>query len=134
MATKQHTQLTQQHIKFLGEFRNNIVSFLDELIEQFPAEGDLVAVRIFLADQVPIVDIMNTFVKRVLPIKEMAKARDEKFFLENDVLFAQANTSKVSYFKELWSSSMLDEDDRQTIWRWFDLFISIAEKYNKLNV
>ena len=130
MATK---QLTPQHIKLLGEFRNNLVSFLDELIEQFPSEGDLVAARIFLADQVPIVDIMNTFIKRVLPIRDMAKARDEKFFLENDVLFAQASTSKVSYFKELWSSSMLDNDDRQTIWRWFDLFISITDKYNKLN-
>ena len=125
-------QLTHQHIKLLGEFRNNLVSFLDELIEQFPAEGDLVAIRIFLADQVPIVDIMHMFVKRVLPIRDMAKARDEKFFLENDVLFVQASSTKVSYFKELWISSMLDEDDRQTIWRWFDLFINISDKYNKL--
>ena len=127
-------QITQQHIKLLGEFRNNLVSFLDELIEQFPSEGDLVAIRIFLADQVPIVDIMHLFITRVLPIKDMAKARDEKFFLENDVLFVNASTSKVSYFKELWISSMLDNEDRLTIWRWFDLFISISEKYNKITV
>jgi hypothetical protein len=130
MASK---QLTQQHIKVLGEFRTNLVSFLDELIEQFPAEGDLVAARIFLADQVPILDIMNTFIRRVIPIKEMAKLRDDKFFLENEVLFSQASTSKISYFKELWTSKILDDDDRQTIWKWFDLFIGIAEKYIKLN-
>ena len=126
--------MASPQIKILTEFRNSIVSFLDELIEQFPQEGDLVALRIFLADQVPIVDIMSTFTKRVLPIKDMAKARNEKFFLENDVLFERANSDKVSYFKQLWISNMLDDEDRLTIWKWFDLFISLAERYNKLVV
>ncbi len=123
-----------QQIKILGDFKNNIISFLDELIEQFPKEGDLVILRIFLADQIPIVDVMGTFMKRALPIKEMVKTRDEKFFIENDVLFDNVSTSKVSYFKELWVSSKLDAEDRDAIWRWFDLFITFAERYNKLGL
>ena len=119
-------------MKILTDFRTNLVAFLDELIEQFPQEGDLVIVRIFICDQVPIVDIMNTFSKRVIPLKDMVKQRNTKFFLENDVLFDQVNTSKVSYFKELWASDKLDEEDRDTIWRWFDLFVSLAERYQKL--
>ena len=119
-------------MKILTDFRTNLVAFLDELIEQFPHEGDLVIVRIFICDQVPIVDIMNTFSKRVIPLKDMVKQRNTKFFLENDVLFDQVNTSKVSYFKELWASDKLDEEDRDTIWRWFDLFVSLAERYQKL--
>lgn len=119
-------------IKILTEFRSNLVAFLDELIEQFPQEGDLVVLRIFICDQVPIVDIMNTFGARVLPLKDMVKQRNAKFFLENNILFDQVNTSKVSYFKELWSSGKLDDEDRDTIWRWFELFISLAEKYQKL--
>ena len=119
-------------MKILTEFRTNLVAFLDELIEQFPREGDLVILRIFICDQVPIVDIMNTFSKRVLPLKDMVKQRNAKFFLENNVLFEQVNTSKVSYFKELWASDKLDVDDRDAIWRWFDLFVSLSERYQKL--
>ena len=119
-------------MKILTEFRSNLVSLLDELIEQFPQEGDLVVLRIFICDQVPIVDIMGMFSKRVLPLKDMVKQRNASFFLENDVLFDQVNISKVSYFKELWASDKLDAEDRDTIWRWFDLFVSLAERYQKL--
>ena len=119
-------------MKILTEFRTNLVAFLDELIEQFPREGDLVILRIFICDQVPITDIMNTFSKRVLPLKDMVKQRNTNFFLENNVLFDQVNTSKVSYFKELWASDKLDADDRDAIWRWFDLFVSLSERYQKL--
>ena len=119
-------------MKILTDFRTNLVSFLDELIEQFPHEGDLVIVRIFICDQIPITDIMHTFTKKVLPLKDMVKQRNAAFFLENDVLFENLSNTKVSYFKQLWSSNKLDADDRATIWSWFDLFISLAERYQKL--
>ena len=119
-------------MKILTDFRTNLVSFLDELIEQFPQEGDLVIVRIFICDQIPITDIMHTFTKKVLPLKDMVKQRNAAFFLENDVLFENLSNTKVSYFKQLWSSDKLDADDRATIWSWFDLFISLAERYQKL--
>lgn len=119
-------------VKILTEFRTNLVAFLDELIEQFPTEGDLVILRIFICDQVPMLDIMEMFSSRVLPLKDMVKQRNAKFFLENNVLFDNVNTSKVSYFKELWASDKLDEEDRATIWRWFDLFISLADRYQKM--
>jgi len=119
-------------MKILTDFRTNLVLFLDELIEQFPHEGDLVIVRIFICDQIPITDIMHTFTKKVLPLKDMVKQRNAAFFLENDVLFENLSNTKVSYFKQLWSSNKLDADDRATIWSWFDLFISLAERYQKL--
>jgi|APCry1669188879_1035177.scaffolds.fasta_scaffold09741_2 hypothetical protein len=119
-------------MKILTDFRTNLVLFLDELIEQFPQEGDLVIARIFICDQIPITDIMLTFTKKVLPLKDMVKQRNAAFFLENDVLFENLSNTKVSYFKQLWSSNKLDADDRATIWSWFDLFISLAERYQKL--
>lgn len=125
--------MSATQIEILSKFKNSIVAFLDELIEQFPLEGDLVILRIFLSDQVPIMDIMKKFSERALPIKEMVKSRDQSFFIENDVLFSDVNTSKVSYFKELWMSSKLDDEDRDTIWRWFDLFINLAERYSKIS-
>lgn len=115
--------------KILSEFRQKLISFFDELIEQFPEEGDLVVLRIFIGDQVPIIDIMNTFIVKLLPLRNMVKTRDEKFFLENEILFQKIDPTKVSYFKHLWMSDKLDEDDKIVIWKWFDLFVSLVDKY-----
>ena len=35
----------------LQEFKNNLITFFDELIDQFPTEADLVIIRIFLKDR-----------------------------------------------------------------------------------
>ena len=35
-------------LQVLSEFKNGLISFFDELIDQFPKEGDLVMIRIFL--------------------------------------------------------------------------------------
>ena len=48
-------------LQVLSEFKNGLISFFDELIDQFPKEGDLIMIRIFLKDQIPIEQVMNTF-------------------------------------------------------------------------
>lgn len=118
-------------IQILTDFKNNLVNFFDELIEQFPEEGDLVVIRIFLNDQIPIAEIMNTFIVKILPLSDMIKKRDENFFINNNVLFEKLEKNKVSHFKKLWRSDKLDAQDRQVIWRWYDCFLSLAEKYQK---
>ena len=120
-------------IQILIDFKNSLVNFLDELIEQFPEEGDLVVARIFLNDQVPIEQIMNVVITKLLPLKDMVKRKDEDFFINNNVLFEQINKDKVNRFKILWRSDRLDNEDRLVIWRWYELFISLAEKYQKAN-
>jgi hypothetical protein len=44
---------------------------------------------------------------------------------------ASLATEKVNHFKDLWLSDKLDDNDRDIIWKWMDLFISIADKYYK---
>ena len=118
-------------IQILIDFKTSLVNFFDELIEQFPEEGDLVVIRIFLNDQVPIVDVMNTVISKLLPLKELVKKRDESFFINNNVLFDKLDKNKVNHFKNLWRSDKLDVEDRKAIWKWYDLFISLTEKYQK---
>jgi hypothetical protein len=120
-------------LNILTEFKTSLVNFLDELIEQFPDQGDLVVIRIFVNDQVPIVEVMNIVISKILPLKESVKKRDENFFINNNGLFDKLDKSKVNHFKNLWRSDRLDADDRQSIWRWYDLFIYLAEKYQKAN-
>ena len=117
--------------EILSQFKTQIIKFLDEMVEQFPNEGDFVVMRILIKDQYSINDVMNNFIQQVLPLKQMVKDRNDKFFLENNILFEDLDSTKVNHFKTVWRSDFLDDDDRQAMWLWFDLFIKLAEKYQR---
>jgi hypothetical protein len=122
-------------IAILKQFKNSIITFLDELIVQFPEEADLVIFRIFLKDRVPIIDVVTYFVHKILPLKKMVQLRDENFFLNHCSLFKDinkdGNKQKSLHFKKLWRSSSLDKQDKHVVWQWFDSFIFLGERYQK---
>jgi len=113
----------------LLRFKRTIIQFIDDLIDTFPQESDLIIARVFFDDQIPIVSIANGFVVHVLPHKDMILRRNEKFFLENNNIFGMLDNGKVLHFKRLWTSSLLDKDDREVIWRYFDTFITLIDAY-----
>lgn len=123
-------------IEILKQFKNSLISFLDELIVQFPEEGDIVIFRIFVKDRIIISNIVNYFVQKILPLKKMVDERNEDFFLNHCLIFEDINNDtqkhKVNKFKKLWRSNCLDEDDRIVIWKWFDSFMFLSEKYQKI--
>jgi hypothetical protein len=118
-------------IDILKQFKNALISFLDELIVQFPHDPDLVIFRIFLKDRTEIVQLMNFCVHKILPFKDMVKNRNEDFFLNHFTLLELNNSvkNKANRFKKLWRSPSLDSDDKRIVWEWFDSFIYLAEKY-----
>jgi len=122
-------------LQVLIEFKNGLISFFDELIDQFPYEGDLIMIRIFLKDQIPIEDVINIFNNAINKengkLKEMIKKRNENFFLENNI-FDAFSKNKVMHFKKLWRSGSLDEDDKKVIWKWIDSFVYLGDKYIKI--
>ena len=117
--------------QILIDFKNNLIKFFDELAEQFPTEGDLVVIRILLKDKIPITDIMNYFVKEIIPLKPRIKARDDTFFSDSQSLFGMLQPEQAGTFKRIWKSPQLDKEDRMVIWKWTDLFVVLAEKYQK---
>jgi hypothetical protein len=123
----------EKKINIIREFRARLVEFLDELIEQFPHEGEFVIIRIFIKDQVPMADVLGRFIRDLLPFADQVKARDEKFFLNNTLLYTGASVAqnKVNHFKELWLSNQLEKDDREAAWKWMDLLNAIALQYHK---
>lgn len=122
-------------IEILKRFKNAVISFLDELIGQFPEEADLVIFRIFLKDRISIVEIIKYFVMKVLPLKKMIEDRNEDFFLNHCTLMEDINNQKtkgkINHFKKLWRSETLDDEDKEVVWQWFDIFITLSEKYQK---
>ena len=73
----------------LQEFKNNLITFFDELIDQFPTEADLFIIRIFLKDQIAIAKVINIFNNTInkdgQKFKKMIKDRNENFFLESNI-------------------------------------------------
>jgi hypothetical protein len=120
-----------QKISLMYDFRAQLLNFLDELINQFPEESDFIIIRIFMKDQVPVYDVLGRFIRDLLPLKKQVEERNEKFFLENNILYVQNGLAenKVNHFQELWKSEKLDNNDREMIWRWMDLLNSIGGQY-----
>jgi hypothetical protein len=115
----------------LLKFKETLIQFLDELIDQFPKEGDIAIARIFIKDQFPIEVIAKFFITNLLQHKDLVLKKDEKFFLENDVLFSSLRSDKVMYFKKLWLSTQLTNEDKDTIFAWFKTLLEIIDKYNQ---
>ena len=82
-------------IECLTLLKTQMVDFLDELIESFPTEPDFVIFRIFVKDRLPIQDIMEYIVKNLCPLQDMVKNRDEKFFINNNLLFEKFDDKKT---------------------------------------
>lgn len=116
----------------LIEFKKQLTIFFDELIAQFPKEGDLIVIRLFLTNQIAIEDVMDIFIntlnKNDKEFKKMITGRDEVFFLEHDI-FDTISKQKSGHFKKLWSSGQLDKDDKEIMWKWLDTFVYLASKY-----
>ena len=119
--------------QIIRNFHSNIVSFLDELIELFPSDADLILIRLLLKDTIPPTKIINTFIKEIIPNKESIKTRDDDFFMKS-TLFDSFDKSKMNHLKILWKSTIIDDEDRQVIWKWFDTFVYLAEQYQKAKI
>lgn len=121
--------------KILKVFIEQVIIFLDELIVTFPKETDLVLLRIFIKLKYPPADLMESLILYVLPHKEKIKRRDESYFLEEESLFSDAKNCGYGYavvnFKDIWKSSKLGVSDRDTIWKWFDAFVNLGERYKE---
>ena len=122
-------------LDILAEFRSQFLIFLDELIAQFPDEGDIVILRLFVSTQMSADEMVKKFLyeldshegsKRVA-IKE----RDESFFLDYSLNQDTADLFKISHFKKLWNSGQLDDEDKRIFWQWMDTFMFLADKYTK---
>lgn len=120
----------------LAQLKSQMVSFLDDLICNYPDQPDFVIFRIFVQEQLPIRDIMLYIIEKLLPLQEMVKTRDEAFFLNYNPLGEKFNesagSSKVNHFKDLWLSDRVSIHDKNTIWSWFDIFLLLARKYKKM--
>ena len=128
--------MIENEMELLIEFKKQLINFFDELIAQFPQEGDLVVLRLFLSNQIPIKETLDTFNHSInkddKKLKKMIKERNETFFLENNFFGSNLEKNKVNHFRKLWRSGLLDKEDKNVIWQWVDTFVFLGDKYTNI--
>ena len=110
------------------EFVQNIVLFLEELIEQIPEMTTQLLFAKLSVQQMEPDFIINNFIQHILPHEEEIRARNDVFFFEHA---RNMFGGKVNYFNEIWNSSALDAEDRQTVWDWFDMFVLASKAFTR---
>lgn len=120
-------------VQLLQVLKTQLLRFFDELIALLPEEKDLLVMRFMIKDQIPITEIMQYILEKIVPLEPQILAKNETFFLEHRVLFEdlKSHHSKVNHFKEIWQHST-DPEDKQALWNWFHCFVHIGKKYQTL--
>ena len=119
-------------LQLIAYFRDQLVKFIDEIIEQFPDKPDFVLVKLIVKDKVSMTDVMGRYIQTVIPEKDVIVNRNLDFFKKDFVKGYEdwPNLNRIFLeVKSLYFSDRLDDDERDTIWRWMDLFLRICEKY-----
>ena len=123
---------TDNLVDLLTLFKDHIIQFFDALLELLPKEQDLYMLRIMFESQIPIDSAMKIFASRIIPYGDMVKNKDERFFIECTDLFSGIRKDRVSYFKDLWTSGTLTAQDKESLWKWFRVFLHYALQYQKM--
>ncbi len=125
--------MSKNEIQYLIHFKTQMLHFLDELIQLFPNEPSFIIIRIFVNDKIPVKDVIGRFMKECLPVTRSVKERNDKFFVYSDFIYEKysrdVGKDEIKNFRVLWESDVLDEENKEVIWRWLDMFMLIANKY-----
>jgi hypothetical protein len=116
------------------KFKENLLEFLEELVVEFPKEGDLIVLKMLL-QELDSKYIIQNFIKDILPLSDHVKSRNDSFFLENQIfpLDSKISSEKTNHFKRVWQNNT-DEETKQTIWEWFDVLIHLAQLYQNKQI
>ena len=119
--------MSETETLILKEFKKNLIDFIDELIDLYPSEGDLIKLRIFLNDQNDIKETMKTLVFYLNKDDQIFKKHIKE---NNDSILDECNDfvdkNKLGRLKKLWR---LSSNNKQTIWKWIDSLVYLSDIY-----
>lgn len=116
---------------FAIQLKEQMLNLTDDLLEILPDERDIFAARMYFEFQSSMT-IMEGFVKYVIPKRQYIIDRDERYFTENDTIFGKLPKNKVDHFKNLYLSGKIGDEEKQVIWDYFDVFLTLAENFEKV--
>lgn len=122
-----------QSTLLLSKFKNTLIGFVDELVQLFPSDPDIVMCRILVKDQIPIQVIMSKFRDSFMPYRDMITSKDPLFFTAGTCDFCTSLKLTSNIFEKVWYSPTIDDETRDTIWQWITSLFRIMEKYDAMS-
>jgi hypothetical protein len=118
-------------IEILKHFKENVIKCLDNLIELFPYEKSLITFRVLFETGIPVHEVMKLFAGKIIPLGKMIRAKSNVFFLDEKRSFRVKLGMVEIPWKTMWQSKHLDQQDRNSIWDFMNLFLGLAQMYSK---
>lgn len=113
----------------LKHFHSTLVDFMDELVNTFEGEVDLILLKGFIKDGIPPEKVMKLIIEHILPHKQHVASRNDSFFLS---MGKDLPTDKFERIQSLWNSPKLTPTDKDVLWKWIESFIAFAEHFQSL--
>ena len=77
-------------------------------------------------------DLMNRFIKNVLPYEEQINNKQEEFFIKNAYnIFETLPKEKVQFVHDLFVKDVLQPSDKELVWQYWITFVNLAQKNKK---
>ena len=125
---------TSGEVRLLILYKKSLLEFIDLLIEWLPQDQDVLMMRIMVADQLLIEDVMDRFITHVYPYREQIMQEREEYFLSDPQIFNTVkDQSRVLSLKRLWTDPKFTAEDKQRTWEWMKLFVGFVDKYLKFH-
>jgi len=123
----------------LTAFNNQLASFLEELIDLFPKEKQIIVMKekIELLRKANPRLIVEGFVKYALPYREYIVNKDESYFLDltkdNKIDDFEENKyvslTEALNLRNLWT--VMDSDSKEAVWKYFQILVVLSERWQK---
>jgi hypothetical protein len=117
--------------KTLQALKAQVLNLLNDLMEIFPDENDILLTRLFFETQADPQIIMDGFIKWVYPWKKKILEKNEEFFDRAERIFGPIDPGKIKRFKIMWKNGELSDDEKVIVWKYFEVYIKLIDKYLK---
>ena len=119
----------------LIKFKKLIVAFCDELTSQFPSEPDFKMMKVLTnapgMEKFLMQKLITQLSREDLNIRKLVSERDEEYFLSHNP-FSFLSEERNQKLVGLWKKGDMDDEDKDALWQWVDLFFKIADKYQSI--
>ena len=112
---------------YLSKFKENMIIFLDEMVDTFNFP-EFIIFRVMI-NNIAIDIVMTEFIKHVLPNKQKVTSRTVEFFKTLSNLTTKEINNTILCIYRIVISETIDKETKEVIWKWFDQFIILSEKY-----
>ena len=117
----------------LIKFKQLIISFCEELSSLFPEEPDFKMMKVLTnapGMEKFLLDKLITQLKREdIDIRKLVKERDDEYFTSHNP-FSFLSDQRNKKLVGIWQSGKLDDDDKDALWQWVDVFFKLADMYS----